>query len=99
MVSNKRRKKRETKPDTIPTNESQNIDQQNLSCGDRLLREKEVFQLLGIAESTGQQMRLKGVGPKFVKLGRMVRYRESDVREYIQNLASRTSTGDTGMED
>jgi len=84
-------KKQEIKPDISRANQS--LTSQGLSViGDRLMREKEVFRLLGISDSTGQQMRLKGQGPKFVKIGRMVRYRESDVLEYIQDLETHTST-------
>jgi predicted DNA-binding transcriptional regulator AlpA len=61
---------------------------------DRLLREREVFEKLNIGESTGQQWRLKGLGPKFVKIGRSVRYRESDVQAYIDNLKAFQSTSE-----
>ncbi|MGI6396374.1 MAG: helix-turn-helix transcriptional regulator [Desulfomonilia bacterium] len=54
---------------------------------DRLMTEKEVHKILGIGLSTLQQWRLRGKGPKFCRLGgKMIRYRESDVRAYIDNL-------------
>ncbi len=61
---------------------------------ERLLREREVFERLNIGVSTGQQYRLKGLGPKFVKIGRSVRYRESDVQAYIDGLKAHQSTSE-----
>ena len=37
----------------------------------------------GLAESTLEKMRVTGGGPKFCKLGRAVRYRISDLEEYV----------------
>ncbi|QXE89631.1 helix-turn-helix domain-containing protein [Geomonas subterranea] len=60
--------------------------------GDRLLRQAEVQAMLGAAKSTVEQWRLKGQGPKFVKIGRSVRYRFSDVTAYIAGLEAFGST-------
>ncbi len=59
---------------------------------DRLITEKEVQSLLRLGESTVQQWRLKGRGPRFVKLGRTVRYRLSDVQEYVRTLGTTNRT-------
>jgi len=65
---------------------------------DRLMTEKEVHKILGIGLSTLQQWRLRGKGPKFCRLGgKMIRYRESDVRAYIDNLNSFRSTTEADM--
>ncbi len=69
-------------------------DNLSVNLDDRLINEKEVQGLLGIGLSTIQQWRLKGQGPKFVKLGRLVRYRHKDVLEYINKLTSYSSTSD-----
>ncbi len=53
---------------------------------DRLLKQKEVEELLGLAPSTIEQWRLRGRGPRWVRLGRAVRYRLSDLTEYMQGL-------------
>jgi hypothetical protein len=37
----------------------------------------------GEAEGTLRNKRVRGNGPKFVKLGKLVKYRPSDVRAYI----------------
>ncbi|WP_163340219.1 AlpA family transcriptional regulator [Desulfopila sp. IMCC35008] len=62
------------------------------SSNDRLLQQDEVKEMLGLADSTLEQWRLKGKGPKFVKLGRAVRYRLSDVQHYISSLPCFGST-------
>lgn len=50
---------------------------------DKLLTTKEVAEYLGIAENTICQYRMTGIGPRYIKLGRMVRYRLNDVIEWI----------------
>lgn len=47
---------------------------------------------LGLAESTLEKMRVTGDGPAFVKLGRAVRYRISDLDAYLaERVVSSTS--------
>lgn len=38
---------------------------------------------LGVSRSTLQSWRYSGRGPRFIKLGRMVRYRNADVDAYL----------------
>ena len=52
------------------------------SEGNRTLTDVEVAQRLGVSRFTVRSWRLKGVGPKFLKMGRAVRYRSRDVDEY-----------------
>jgi len=59
---------------------------------DKLLNQKEVKEITGLADSTLEQWRLKGKGPKFIKLGRLVRYRLSDVHNYLSSLQGFSST-------
>jgi excisionase family DNA binding protein len=46
------------------------------------LTEVEVATRLGVSRFTVRSWRLKGVGPRFMKMGRAVRYRPQDVDEY-----------------
>jgi len=39
---------------------------------------------LGLAESTLEKARVHGTGPKYVKLGRAVRYRIRDLDEWLE---------------
>jgi excisionase family DNA binding protein len=58
-----------------------------------LLKTAETAAILGIGKSTLDQDRLYGrLGLPFVRLGRSIRYRRSDVVTYLQNLKAFTST-------
>jgi excisionase family DNA binding protein len=48
----------------------------------RILTDVEVAERLGVSRFTVRSWRLKGVGPRFLKMGRAVRYRSQDVDEY-----------------
>ena len=48
----------------------------------RTLTDIEVAARLGVSRFTVRSWRLKGVGPRFMKMGRAVRYRPQDVDEY-----------------
>lgn len=55
-----------------------------------LLNESSAAKYLGgenspISVRTMQRWRLEGLGPKYVKLGRLVRYRQSDLDDFIQS--------------
>ena len=47
-----------------------------------------------VSARTLQRWRLEGIGPVFVKLGRLVRYRQSDLEHFLDERA-RTSTSMT----
>jgi excisionase family DNA binding protein len=58
----------------------------------RLLTQSETATLLRLSERTLERLRLRGGGPLFVKAGRSVRYRESDLEEWITaRVVSNTS--------
>lgn len=47
---------------------------------------------LGLAESTLEKARVSGTGPKYLKLGRAVRYRIADLNEWLaERVVSSTS--------
>jgi excisionase family DNA binding protein len=48
----------------------------------RTLTDVEVAARLGVSRFTVRSWRLKGIGPRFLKMGRAVRYRPQDVDEY-----------------
>ena len=48
----------------------------------RTLTDVEVAARLGVSRFTVRSWRLKGTGPRFLKMGRAVRYRPQDVDEY-----------------
>ncbi len=53
------------------------------SLASRLLSERQVAERLNVAEVTLQQWRCQGKGPPFVRLGRMIRYRASDLEVFL----------------
>jgi predicted site-specific integrase-resolvase len=57
------------------------------TCGQtRLLDQKKAAELLAVKPRTLEYWRINGGGPVYVKIGKMVRYRESDVYAYIEQL-------------
>jgi predicted DNA-binding transcriptional regulator AlpA len=50
-----------------------------------LLYPANTAKLMGVSTSWLAKRRLAGDGPRFVKIGRSVRYPESSVREYIKS--------------
>lgn len=59
---------------------------------DRLLTECEVADLLNISVRTLQAWRVRGGGPRFIKVGRAVRYRLSDVQDWIDRNIHRSTS-------
>ena len=59
-----------------------------------LLDTEEVAAILRVQTNTLAQWRVKGGGPSFLKIGRCVRYRASDVEAWI-NAQCRASTSHT----
>jgi predicted site-specific integrase-resolvase len=52
----------------------------------------EAAQILGIAAGTLRKWRVYGTGPRFMKMGKAVRYRLTDLEEYQQaSLKENTS--------
>jgi predicted DNA-binding transcriptional regulator AlpA len=49
-----------------------------------LIDEPTLASRLGVSRSTLQSWRYTGRGPRFLKLGRMVRYRSADIDAYLR---------------
>jgi hypothetical protein len=62
---------------------------------DPLLSDRDVARITGRARSTLQKDRVVGDGIPFVRVGRLVRYRPSDVNAYLSGLPSLRSTSET----
>lgn len=59
----------------------------------KLLNSKQVAELLGVKPNTLEGWRVKGCGPRFKKICRLVKYSEDDVAEYL-DAATRSSTAE-----
>jgi predicted DNA-binding transcriptional regulator AlpA len=61
---------------------------------ERLLSDHEVSQITGRARSTLQKDRVAGIGIPWVRVGRLVRYRLSDITAFLDALPTRRSTSE-----
>jgi excisionase family DNA binding protein len=65
--------------------------------GKSTLTDIQVAERLGVSRFTVRSWRMKGVGPRFMKMGRAVRYRPQDVDDYErQALVETQGTSDRG---
>jgi hypothetical protein len=62
---------------------------------DHLLSDWDVEKIAKRARSTLQKDRVAGTGIPFIRIGRLVRYRPSDVAAYLDALPIRRSTSET----
>ena len=51
---------------------------------DQLLTEKEAAELICYSQRALQNWRIRGGGPEYIKIGRLVRYQRRDVEAFIQ---------------
>jgi predicted DNA-binding transcriptional regulator AlpA len=58
----------------------------------RALTEREVGELLGLSVATLRAWRHRGKGPRFLRLGRSVRYLPSDVADFVRASAVDTTS-------
>jgi predicted DNA-binding transcriptional regulator AlpA len=61
---------------------------------DPLLSDRDVEKITGRARSTLQKDRVTGTGIPFVRIGRLVRYRQSDVTVFLDGLPRHRSTSE-----
>lgn len=54
------------------------------SASSDLIDEPALAARLGVSRSTLQSWRYAGRGPRFIKLGRMIRYRTSDIDAFLR---------------
>jgi helix-turn-helix protein len=61
---------------------------------DECLDERVAARVLNTAPATLQKWRWEGKGPRFLKVGRLVRYRRSELERYLASV-ERSSTSDS----
>ena len=80
------------------------IKQQHLNSAamipvDQLFDQKTAARLLGISVRTLERFRVAGTGPRYVRLGRLVRYRQQDLVDFVdRNLRRSTSEESTATD-
>lgn len=52
---------------------------------DDLMTSKEVADYLKVSEKTLENWRKRGTGPRFSRLGVLIRYQRVDVEQYLEN--------------
>jgi len=63
-----------------------------MSDSTRALTEREVAELLGLSVATLRAWRHRGKGPRFLRLGRSVRYLPSDLADFVRASAVDTTS-------
>ncbi len=66
-----------------------------LLTNQKFLNTSQMAKLFGIKPNTAEIWRVRGIGPRFCKFGRAVRYRFSDLEAYIDGQ-TRTCTSQSG---
>jgi predicted DNA-binding transcriptional regulator AlpA len=51
---------------------------------DLLLNQRQAAHILRLSVRTLERHRVAGTGPRFVRLGRLVRYREADLADWVR---------------
>jgi len=59
---------------------------------DALLTPKQLAEYLTLKPKTIETMRRRGDGPRFIKVGRSVRYRGCDINEYLDDQTRESTT-------
>lgn len=62
----------------------------------KLMNQRDLAAYLGKSTAWCERARWAGEGPRFIKLGRHVRYRADDVMEWIEQHARTSATGGAG---
>jgi predicted DNA-binding transcriptional regulator AlpA len=62
-----------------------------------LMNQNELASYLGKSKQWCERARWAGDGPKFIRIGRHVRYKINDVLAYIENCENNTQTKNKGQ--
>lgn len=60
-----------------------------------LLNQRQAAAKLGLSVRTMERHRVAGTGPRYIRMGRLVRFRPSDLAAWV-DASARNSTSDTG---
>ena len=61
-----------------------------------LLTQRQASEMLALSERTLERFRVSGLGPKFVRIGRSIRYRHCDVEEWTASRVVGSTSEETG---
>jgi len=57
-----------------------------------MVRTEQAAKILDVTKSTLESWRCRGGGPPFIKYGRAIRYRESDLQTFIESRLQRNTS-------
>jgi len=60
----------------------------------KVLTVKELSRYLGMSKETLRKYRMRGIGPVYIKLGQLVRYRKEDVDAWLKIKENRETRED-----
>lgn len=87
---------RECQLPTSPGGSRQNAARQHggrlLDGHDTLLIAAEAAELLRLSQRTLERHRTAGTGPRFVRLGRAIRYRRGDLIDFVERCAHQSTS-------
>lgn len=63
-----------------------------------LIDQKQAARILGLSVRTLERHRIAGTGPRFARLGRLIRYRQNDLIEWVDSKL-RDSTSELSRRD
>jgi excisionase family DNA binding protein len=69
------------------------------ACRTTALTERQVAEQLGLSVATLRAWRHRGKGPRFLRLGRSVRYLPADVDEFVRASAVDTQSDSSSDDD
>lgn len=55
---------------------------------DTLMNTRQLCKYLGVTMNSLCELRMRGTGPKFLRIGRHIKYRAKDVREWMNKIAT-----------
>ena len=62
-----------------------------------LLTQRQASEMLALSERTVERLRVSGLGPKFVRCGRSIRYRVADLEEWIASRVVGSTSEETAQ--
>jgi predicted DNA-binding transcriptional regulator AlpA len=66
---------------------------------DSLIDPKQAAPILGLSVRTLERHRLAGTGPRYVRLGRLVRYRQQDLVDFVDRNLRRSTAEESTATD
>jgi predicted DNA-binding transcriptional regulator AlpA len=66
---------------------------------DSLIDPKQAAPILGLSVRTLERHRLAGTGPRYVRLGRLVRYRQQDLVDFVDRNLRRSTAEESTVTD